>query len=166
VAVDQPHRLEQRGADDRSDEREAAPPQVGRQRDAIAEGKEVRPERAVRLAQCDEPTGIPDRRADLGPIAHDARIGEQPPLGGRGEPRDAVRVEAGERPAIPLPLAQDRGPGESRLSALEHQEFEERSVIAAGAAPFAVVIAAKRGTPERPGADRHLRTIGWPVEMR
>jgi len=157
VAVNEPDGLEIRGADGRTDEREPASPQVGGERRAVAEGREVIPERSGLVTHRAEAARVPDRRPDLRGIPHDAGVGQQAALGRGAEPRDPIRIEAGERATVALALPEDRRPGEPGLRGLEHEEFEERPVVLRGAAPLAVVIAAKLGAPEGPLTDRHFR---------
>lgn len=155
MAVDQPDGLEERGADDRTDEGEPAPSEVSRKRRSVGEDREIGPEGARAVPEGNEPAGVPDGRADLRRVPDDPWIAKQAPFGGRGEPCDPVRIEASERAPVTLPLAEDRRPGEAGLSGLEDQELEERPVVARRAAPLPVVVAAQLGTRQGPAADRH-----------
>src|SRR5690606_19045043 len=84
--------------------------------------------------------GVLHRRLDLGPVADDAGVGEQPgdiPLLVRGDRLDPEAVERGpERGA----LAQDGEPGEAGLERLQGQPPVERVVVAYRAAPLLIVV--------------------------
>ena len=94
---------------------------VGRRRGARSRRRE-RPhelvQRRARLAQLEHAARVRDRRLDLAAVPHDARVAEQALHVALGEARDDVGVEARERAAEVLALAQDRQPREARLEAL------------------------------------------------
>src|SRR5262249_24333193 len=77
---------------------------------------------------------------DLRAVAHDTRIGHQPRDLCRAVARDFPRIEAVERAAEILALAQDGDPGEAGLKAVEHELLVERAVVELRHAPFLVVI--------------------------
>ena len=56
------------------------------------------------------------------------------------EPRDPLRVEAGEGAPVALALVQDRRPRQPGLRALEHEHLEEVARVARGDAPLLVVV--------------------------
>ena len=152
--------LHERVADRRPHEAEAAPPQVvaerarqrgfGRdrprrpslvlQRPPAHEAPQVLRERAVLGLHGQERLRIADGGRDLGPVAHDALVDEQPPHVGGVEAGDAPGVELGEGAPEGRTLAQDRRPRQPGLGALEQEELEEDPVVAHGHAPLAVVV--------------------------
>ena len=88
-----------------------------------------------RVVELEPGPGVADRRADLGPVAHDARIGEAAGdvvVVERGDPH---RVEAGEAAGVALALVQDRRPRQAGLGALEEHELEQPAGIALRARP-------------------------------
>src|SRR5207247_2892190 len=103
------------------------------------------------LPDAEERARVADRALDLEAVADDAGILQQT--------FDARRIELGECPVVIVALLEDRGPAESRLSALERQELEENAVVMHGHAPLAIVILdVERGAG--PGAAcRHARTL-------
>jgi hypothetical protein len=58
----------------------------------------------------------------------------------RSEFRHAVDVEARERPAKPLALAEDGEPGEAGLECLERQPLEQLALAVERPAPLLVVV--------------------------
>ena len=96
----------------------------------------VRPEelleRRAGLAQRDGRARVRDRRLDLAAVADDRRVGEQPLDVALAEPGDRIRVEAGERGAEALALAQDRQPGQARLEALEAEALVDAALVVTG----------------------------------
>src|SRR3954471_12980025 len=98
-----------------------------------------------------EAAGVRDRGCDFGPVAHDARVGEQASLFPGAVTGDFPIVEAVEGLPVVLPLGEDGVPRESRLSALEEEEFEQLAVIVDRDPPFLVVIGDGKGVA-RPGA--------------
>jgi len=104
----------------------------------------------VLLLHGEDGAGVGDRGGDLGPVAHDAGIGKElRALAGR-EARHRRRVEPGERAAVVLSLFQNRGPGEARLGALEHEKLEEPAIVADGHAPLFVVVGDHQRVVARP----------------
>src|SRR5579862_3375301 len=77
---------------------------------------------------------------DLQPIANDCRIQRELLDPSCPIPRYLGRVERAECPAITLPFFQYDRPTETRLGALEHQEFKVLSIIVDRYTPFFVVI--------------------------
>ena len=74
---------------------------------------------AERLVERQQGAGVADRRIDLEPVADDAGIAEEARHVGVVEGRNNGRVEARERLAEVLTLAQDDGRREPRLERLE-----------------------------------------------
>src|SRR5205823_8194203 len=99
---------------------------------ATHEPPDVGVERAELLPDAEERARVADRALDLEAVADDAGILQQTFDARRREPRDARRIELGECPAVIVALLEDRGPAESRLSALERQELEENAVVMHG----------------------------------
>ena len=66
-------------------------------------------------------------------------------------------VEAGERPAVALALAQDRRPGEPGLRALEREQLVQRAVVALRHAPLLVVVGGVELVSLRHPAQRFIR---------
>jgi len=77
---------------------------------------------------------------DLGAVAHDAGVAQQPPHVARVEARDLPGIEAGERAPVRRAFFQDRDPRQPRLRAFQQEELEEPAVLTDGDAPLAVVI--------------------------
>src|SRR5438874_11380545 len=161
MVVDHAGRLHERVADRRPDEAEAAPFQVlahrlrlGRLGRDLGEGPpgvddrlsaHERPEMRVQAAELQRCPGIPDRRRDLRAVADDRRVCEKPLDVALVESGHALRIEAGERAAIALALAEDRRPGEPGLCALEHEQLEKMTLVVGGDAPFLVVVGDVKG---------------------
>ena len=88
---------------------------------------------------------IPDRRLDLPAMPDDRCVGQQPfdvPL---VEPRDRLRVEAGEAGPEALALAKDRQPREPRLEALEAKPLVDATFVADRPPPLVVVVGRVEG---------------------
>ena len=85
-------------------------------------------------------TGVLDRRLDLPAVADDAGIAQEPRHVPRAEAGDPLEVEAVEDLPEPLPLAEDRQPGEPRLEALEGELLEEPAVVGHRPSPLLVVV--------------------------
>src|SRR5690606_15728391 len=116
--------------DSRSDEAEAAAPEIRRKRVgdrvpgrhigppataraarlAVHEAPDIAREAAVLPPDRQERPRIEDGRVDLGAVADDAGIGEQAPLLGHAIARDLLEVEAVESGAVVLALGEDRVP--------------------------------------------------------
>jgi len=160
VVVDDPARLHRRVRRRRADEAQAAPLELARERAALGRARRQVAQRARRrrrplrrerphelgevdagLAQRDDGARVRDRRLDLGAVAHDARVGEQPRDVVVAEGGDARGVEVAEGGAERRPLAQDRQPGQARLERLEADPLEDAPLVADGDAPLLVVVA-------------------------
>src|SRR5712692_3723410 len=89
----------------------------------------------------EERAGVADRRFDLETVAHDPGGGQQLPDLACAEARDLFGIESGERPAIVVPLVEDRRPGQAGLGAFEDQELEQPPIVVDRHPPFLVVVA-------------------------
>src|SRR6185437_12523970 len=69
------------------------------------------------------------------------------------EARDAVGIEAGERRAEALALAQDRQPGQAGLKAFEAEPFVEPVLVVDGVPPLLVVVGVVERVLRLPAAD-------------
>src|SRR4051794_5502169 len=161
MVVDDAARLHERVERRRADEPEPAALEVLRQRDGLGR---VRRYLGPRLRRCDARRGavalpdqlvqgravvvqvhgrarVRDRRLDLRAVADDARVGEQPGDVVVAEASDGGRLEARERGAERLALAQDRDPREARLERLERHALEEPALVGDRPAPLLVVVA-------------------------
>jgi hypothetical protein len=99
-------------------------------------------------------TRVVDGRLDLGPVADDARVGQQAIHLLDAEPGDHRGVEAGEHLAEALALAEDGEPAEPGLEPLEGELLEQPPVLGDRPAPLGVVVAAVQrvaGTPPAAG---------------
>ena len=99
-----------------------------------------RPEQAGEVVDGQHRAGVADGGVDLGPIADDPRIGQQSfaiRIGVRG---DAFGIEAVERVAVALSLAEDGDPGQPCLGALEAQQLEQVPIVPDRHAPLRVVV--------------------------
>ena len=116
----------------------------------------VRPEelrqRAVLVDHLERSPGVVDRRPDLASVPHDAGIAEQSAHVGLVESGHGGRIEAGERGAEVVALAQDREPRQAGLESLEAQLLEEPHVGRDAAAPLVVVVREVVGRGGAPGA--------------
>src|SRR5204862_2057878 len=106
------------------------------------EPPDISREAAELIDQLSKPARVVDRRLDLRPVANDARVAHQPFDVTRRESRDGGRIEAGERGAEVLTLAQDRQPAETGHEAFEADLLEEAAVVGHGPAPLRVVVRA------------------------
>ena len=106
--------------------------------------------------------GVRDGGLDLRAVADDPRIGEQALDVRSRKAGDCLRVEARERAAISLPLAQDRHPREPRLRSFERQVLEQMTIVVRRYAPLLVVIGDHQVVVSRPGTTRdcHDARIG------
>jgi len=172
VVVGEPGRLHQRVAGRAPDETEAVLRQEPRQRvrlrgacgdplagrvarlsrQAVDDRPDERAKRAPGAVQCHERPRIGDDALDLAAVAYDRRVRDQAVDAAGIEPRDARRVEPGERLAVAVALREDRAPRETGLRAFERQEFEQRILVGRGHAPFAIVVVAFGRAPFAPGA--------------
>jgi hypothetical protein len=73
-------------------------------------------------------------------------------------------IEARQRFAVGLPLAQDRDPAEAGLRALENQELEEGPVVVDRHAPLVVVVADVEGIASTPATASHGARHGGTIE--
>lgn len=101
---------------------------------------EPRGERAVRLAQREDPLRVFDRGVDLQSIADDARVLQQARAAPRVESRDALEYEVVERLAECFTLAKNRQPRQAGLIDLQDEPLEEAIVVADRKAVLGVVI--------------------------
>src|SRR4051812_11062796 len=85
---------------------------------------------------------VADRRLDLAAVTDDAGVGEESIDVAFAEASHALEVEAGERLAEALALAQDCQPREPRLEALQAELLEQPLVVGDREAPLRVVIGA------------------------
>jgi len=148
----------------RPNEAETRFPQVLRERDRLRRrglpvglgarppvlGRPVSPEELVqrcRVTQRHGRGGVGDRRFDLAPVADNRGVAEQALDVALAEAGDAIGVEALERRAEALTLAQDRQPRQPRLEAFEAEPFVEAALVRDGAPPLFVVV----GVVERVG---------------
>src|SRR6185503_3541651 len=87
----------------------------------------VRPDellqRRALVAESERSARVRDRGFDLAAVPDDALVAQQALDVTIAEPRNALGIEAGERRAKVLALAQDRQPGQSGLKAFEAQPF-------------------------------------------
>src|SRR5262249_46215581 len=97
---------------------------------------------------------VRDRRLDLLAVADDACVVEEPREVGVSVVRDLLELEAVERAAEVLALAQDRQPGETRLEGLEDEPLIEPHLVVQGPAPLTVVVVDVFGCAQRPEAAR------------
>ena len=118
------------------------------------ESPNVRVETAEFVLHLQEPAGILDGRLHFQPVTHYPWVGQQSLDIGRFEAGHDSRVEAGERPAVAFPLLEDGQPAETGLRSLQHQEFEEQSIIMDRHSPLAVVVGDVEGFVPHPGAAR------------
>src|SRR5882724_2311479 len=122
------------------------------QRAAADEPPDVPVERAELLLDAQQGLGIGDGGLDLEPVADDSGVGHQLADLGPAVFRDVGRIESGKGPAVPLALAQDRAPGESRLRAFEREELEQDPVVVHRPTPLLVVVGAHGRVRARPRA--------------
>src|SRR3954470_10438372 len=161
MVVDDAARLHQRVQRRRADEAEPAALEVLRERDGlgrlrrhlgprlrrcVARGRAVAlPDQLVQagavVVQVHSRARVGDRRLDLRAVADDARVGEQAGHVVVAEARHGGRLEARERGAEPLALAQDRDPREARLERLERHALEQPTLVGDRPAPLLVVVA-------------------------
>src|SRR5207248_2803417 len=101
---------------------------------------------------CERRPGVADHGPDLGTVADDAGVGQQPGLIPLVELGHRRWVEPAESGAEAGPLAQDGEPGQARLESLKRQPLEHPGVVAYRLAPFLVVVGEVVGRSQRPGA--------------
>ena len=176
MVVDQPHRLHEGVDRRRADERPAATLELlaqgrrgrgfrqlhqgtlGHLARPLARGRQMRPEEgsegAELLLHLDCAPRIVDRRLDLAPVPHDARVLEQPLYAPSIEPRDPVVVESGERLPEVLSLSQNGQPAQPRLKSFETDLLEEAPIVVDRPSPFVIVIRCVVRTAYAPPAAR------------
>src|SRR4029077_14982216 len=98
--------------------------------------------------------GICDRGVDLLSVADDALVGQQPGNVPLAIGRDLLDVEAVERPAEVLALAQDGEPGEPGLEGLESQALVEVRLAVQRPTPLGVVVVDVVGRAKGPPTAR------------
>ena len=121
----------------------------------------------IGLSQTQGCAGVGDGGQDLGPVAHDPRVSQQPVHVLLPEAGHRLRDESGEGLTEGRPLAQDRRPGQARLEGLQAQPLEHAPLIAHRHAPLGVVVLAQQrvgGGPDRPGqavvTHHQVRVVG------
>lgn len=112
-------------------------------------------ETAVLLEEGQAPPGVVYRRFDLAAVPNDPRVEQEALHGSRRETRDRLDVEAFERAAEVLSLAEDRQPAEPRLKALEVEHLEESPVVVRRSPPLVVVVPAVQRILSAPPASRN-----------
>ena len=184
VVVDQPHGLHEGIHDGGSHELEAALLEIpaqglglgGHGRHLVGAGPVVHPrlaaagapqvgvEAAEGLLDGQEGPGVAHRRGHLEPVAHHPGVLEDRRAAFRAEPGHRRRIEAGEGPAVGLPLAQDRDPAEPGLGPLQDQHLEQPAVVVQRHPPLQVVVRhVERIDPAPAAADRRLGFVqGFP----
>jgi len=116
---------------------------VARLARAAADDRPQEPgQRSAGPVQREEGPRVGNDALDLSSMANDRRIRDETLDAARVEARDALRIESGERPPVPVALRQDRAPGEPRLGAFERQEFEQRVLVGRGNTPLAIMVVA------------------------
>ena len=118
----------------------ARPPAVedGRAPDPVPE---IAAEGAELLLQGEKCPGVAHRGVDLQPVADDAGISQQRGAAACIEARHLDGIEAGEGLSIGRALAQDGGPRQPGLCALEREHLEQMAVIVYRPTPLLIVIA-------------------------
>ena len=97
-------------------------------------------ERAVRLPQRLEASGIFGGGFDLEPVADDPRIGEQAVEIARAEGGDAIDREIREGGPERRAFLEDCRPGEARLIDFEHQSLEQHALLLRRKAVLGVMV--------------------------
>jgi hypothetical protein len=124
---------------------------------AAGSGREGPQQRGEPVRQVEGDPGVGDGGLDLGPVADDAPVGEQPLHVGRAEAGHRGRVETGERGPERLALAEDRQPGQPGLESLQAQLLEQPHVVPLRDAPLVVVVRPVVGGRPRPPAPAPAR---------
>src|SRR5919198_2680653 len=109
-------------------------------------------QRRACVAQLENAARIRNRGLDLAAMAHDPRVTEQALDVAIAETRHGVRVEARERAAKVLPLAEDGQPREARLEALEAETLVEPALVRHRTTPLFVVVGDVERVARRPAA--------------
>ena len=89
---------------------------------------------------------------DFGPVADDGGVAQKLIALGLAKGRDFLWIKALIGVPITLSFAQDRDPRKTRLRTLQTQKLEQFVLIAAGHAPFVVVVRLIQGIGAAPGA--------------
>src|SRR5579875_2721079 len=164
VIVHHPDRLHEGVADRRADEPAPVSLQIGAQSMRFRRGSRyvgerapgVYPGPAIYIAPEEGIEGtelildathgacVIDRCLNLGTIADDTAIHQQPLDVGLTIPGDGCDVETLEGCAVSLPPLQDRIPTEARLRTFQNQHLEERAVVMPGHPPLLIVVAHKQ----------------------
>ena len=92
------------------------------------------------LLHLEEAFRVVDRGSDLGPVANDAGIGEQPRDIPRAEARHARGIESAVGGAVGVPLFQDGEPAQPGLRGLQDEELEVPHIVVDGRPPLGVVV--------------------------
>lgn len=101
---------------------------------------------------------VGDSGCDLRPVADDAGIEQEFGCIVFREGGDPVDIEVVKQRLVALALVKNRRPGQAGLSALEHEHFEEMTIVVRGDAPFRVVIVGE-GRRAHPAAAVRLGTF-------
>ena len=123
---------------------------------------------ALGIAQRDRRARVGDRGLDLAAVPDDPGVGEQPLDVRLAELGDALGVEARERRAEVLALAQDRQPREPGLEALQAEALVQPALVHHRPAPLLVVVAVVRLVGALPAALAHqaIVTLTMPSSTR
>ena len=101
---------------------------------------EIGIERSEFLLDFKHGAGVGHGGLNFEPVADDAGILEQRVDFTFVVTGDFSRIEVVERLAIILPFVQDRLPAQARLGDVEHQKFEQLTIVVHGRTPFGVVV--------------------------
>ena len=104
------------------------------------ESPQVSVEAPVLALHVEEGARVGHGRLDLGAVADDAGVGEKSLAVAGRVARDLLGVEAVERLPVALAPAQDGGPAQSRLRALQDQQLEELALLVERHPPLLVVV--------------------------
>jgi hypothetical protein len=100
--------------------------------------------------------GVADGGFNFEPVAHDARIAQEPLNVAGGKAGDFFHVPTGEGGAVVFALAQDGQPTEPGLRAFQNEELEQHAVVVHGNAPFFVMVGHIERIRSAPPATRPL----------
>ena len=185
MVVDQADALHERIDDGRADEAEASRPQCRRQgvggggrggdvarpggggqsnRRSLPVRRDERGQGAALAAEALDGPRVADGRQDLGPVAHDARVGHEAShvaLVEGGHERGIEAAEGGPEAVAPV---QDERPAEAGLEALQGEALEQLPLVRDRHAPLLVVVLDHQRIgrfPRRPPAPaRHVAHAG------
>lgn len=104
----------------------------------------------VGTAQREGGAGVADGGLDLAAMADDAGVLQEPLHVGLIEDGDRIGIETGKSVPEAFAPAQDRGPAQPRLEALQGEPFEHPALIAHRHAPLGVVVLAQVVVPRGP----------------